>query len=85
VVSGRNGEHVAGRRGWASGQADRSNSLADKVDGSDRIIVCRDCGSPFTYSTGEQSFYARLRLLDPTRCLSCREARKLKYQRLKEK
>ena len=47
----------------ASGRADRFNSLDSQVHGSDRIIVCRDCGSPFTYSVGEQGFYLRLRQL----------------------
>jgi hypothetical protein len=69
----------------ASGPADRFNSLDNPVPISDRIIVCRDCGSPFTYSAGEQGFYGRLRLAMPTRCVSCRAARKLKYQRLKQR
>jgi hypothetical protein len=68
----------------ASRPADRFNSLDNQVHDSDRLIVCRDCGSPFTYSVGEQGFYGRLRLATPTRCVSCREARKIKYQRLKE-
>jgi Probable zinc-ribbon domain len=68
----------------ASSPADRFNSVDDQLHVSDRLIVCRDCGSPFTYSVGEQGFYGRLRLAIPTRCVSCREARKIKYQRLKE-
>jgi hypothetical protein len=68
----------------ASRPADRFSSVDNQVYVSDRIIVCRDCGSPFTYSVGEQGFYGRLRLATPTRCVSCREAKKIKYQRLKE-
>jgi putative zinc ribbon protein len=67
----------------ASGPADRFNSFDNPVHTSDLIIVCRDCGSPFSYSVGEQGFYGRLRLATPTRCVSCRAARKIKYQLLK--
>ncbi len=67
----------------ASGPADRFISLDNPVHVSDRIIVCRDCGLPFSYSVGEQGFYGRLRLATPTRCVSCRAARKIKYQGLK--
>ena len=69
----------------ASRPTDRLNSFDTQVYVSDRVIVCRDCGSAFTYSVGEQGFYGRLRLATPTRCTSCREAKKNKYQRLKEK
>jgi len=84
MASGRVGKDGMGRRGWASGRANSSNPIDNPDHASDRIIVCQDCGSPFTYSVGEQGFYGRLRLLTPTRCVSCRAARKLKYQRLKD-
>lgn len=43
----------------------------------DRVLACRDCGSSFTFSTGEQTFYASRGLLnEPTRCNTCRSARK---------
>ena len=44
---------------------------------ADRILVCRECGSRFTFSAGEQAFYAARGLTnDPTRCPGCRNARK---------
>ena len=43
----------------------------------DKIITCRDCGAEFTFTTGEQEFYAQKGFNnEPTRCPSCRSARK---------
>lgn len=44
---------------------------------SDRILTCRDCGQDFTFTAGEQAFYASRGLTnDPGRCPSCRAARR---------
>jgi CxxC-x17-CxxC domain-containing protein len=43
---------------------------------SDKTLVCRDCGKEFTFSTGEQEFYATRGFSEPTRCPDCRAARK---------
>lgn len=44
---------------------------------ADRALLCRDCGASFTFTTGEQSFYASRGLThDPTRCPECRASRK---------
>jgi CxxC-x17-CxxC domain-containing protein len=46
------------------------------VDFSDRTLVCRDCGKPFTWTAGEQTFYAE-RACQRTGALpECRAARK---------
>ena len=43
----------------------------------DRLLVCRDCGQDFTFSAGEQEFYASRGLTNaPSRCPSCRAARR---------
>ena len=43
----------------------------------DKMLICRDCGSGFPFTTGEQTFYASRGLVNvPSRCLSCRNARK---------
>jgi CxxC-x17-CxxC domain-containing protein len=43
----------------------------------DRILTCRDCGMDFTFSAGEQEFYASRGLTNaPGRCPSCRAARR---------
>ncbi|HLX57419.1 MAG TPA: zinc-ribbon domain containing protein [Ktedonobacteraceae bacterium] len=44
---------------------------------SDRILTCRDCGQEFTFTAGEQEFYASRNLTnDPSRCPACRAARR---------
>lgn len=44
---------------------------------SDRILTCRDCGQDFTFTAGEQEFYASRGLTnDPSRCPACRAARR---------
>ena len=44
---------------------------------ADKALSCRDCGTTFTFSAGEQEFYAS-RGFDnvPSRCPTCRAARK---------
>ena len=47
------------------------------VDFADRTLTCRDCGKPFTWTAGEQTFYAEKGLInEPARCPECRAARK---------
>ena len=44
---------------------------------SDKTLVCRDCGQEFVFSTGEQEFYKEKGFTnEPTRCVSCRKAKK---------
>jgi CxxC-x17-CxxC domain-containing protein len=41
------------------------------------MLMCRDCGSSFTFTAGEQSFYSNRGLTnDPVRCQGCRNARR---------
>src|SRR5258708_3518877 len=43
----------------------------------DRILTCRDCGQEFTFTAGEQEFFASKGLTNaPSRCPDCRKARK---------
>jgi CxxC-x17-CxxC domain-containing protein len=45
---------------------------------TDKQIMCRDCGTSFTFTAGEQEFYASKGLTNqPSRCPSCRSSRKL--------
>jgi len=40
---------------------------------ADKTITCRDCGTDFVFSAGEQDFYAQKGLThEPQRCVSCR-------------
>ena len=44
---------------------------------TDKILVCRDCKGNFTFTAGEQEFYANKGLQnEPVRCPSCRSTRK---------
>jgi len=43
----------------------------------DRELSCKDCGQPFTFTAGEQEFYASKGLVNaPRRCPACRKAAK---------
>ena len=43
---------------------------------ADTILTCRDCGQSFTFTSGEQEFYASRGYSEPSRCPDCRAARK---------
>src|ERR671929_1046601 len=43
---------------------------------ADTTLTCRDCGQTFTFTSGEQDFYASRGFSEPTRCADCRAARK---------
>ncbi|MDA0987859.1 MAG: zinc-ribbon domain containing protein [Chloroflexi bacterium] len=44
---------------------------------SDKSLVCRECGTEFVFSEGEQEFYQKRGLLnEPSRCPDCRSARR---------
>ena len=43
---------------------------------ADTTLTCRDCGQAFTFSSGEQDFYASRGFSEPSRCPDCRAARK---------
>lgn len=44
---------------------------------ADKTLTCRDCGTQFVFTAGEQEFYANKGFAnEPTRCPSCRQARK---------
>lgn len=43
----------------------------------DKTLVCRDCGNDFTFTAGEQEFYAEKGFTnEPQRCKHCRDAKK---------
>ena len=43
---------------------------------ADTTLTCRDCGQAFTFTSGEQDFYASRGYSEPGRCPDCRAARK---------
>ncbi len=43
----------------------------------DKTLACRDCGQEFTFTAGEQEFYAEKGFQnEPTRCKECRHTHK---------
>lgn len=43
----------------------------------DKTLICKDCGNEFTFTAGEQEFYAEKGFQnEPARCKDCRMARK---------
>ena len=44
---------------------------------SDKNITCRDCGSTFVFTVGEQEFFAEKGFTnEPSRCPACRSTRR---------
>ena len=44
---------------------------------ADKTLTCRDCGSEFVFTEGEQEFYKEKGFEnEPTRCPACRKAKK---------
>lgn len=44
---------------------------------ADKTLTCRDCGTQFVFTAGEQEFYAQKGFTnEPARCPSCRQSRK---------
>jgi hypothetical protein len=39
-------------------------------------IVCRDCLTVFTFTSGQQQFFRNRELAEPKRCEACRSARR---------
>lgn len=43
----------------------------------DKTLKCKDCGADFTFTVGEQEFYAEKGFEnEPARCRDCRDSRK---------
>ena len=43
----------------------------------DKTLVCKECGSDFVFTAGEQEFYAERGFQNvPQRCKNCRDAKK---------
>lgn len=43
---------------------------------TDQEISCKDCKTLFTFTAGEQAFFADRQFTPPARCKGCREIRK---------
>lgn len=43
---------------------------------ADKTLSCRDCGTQFVFTEGEQEFYSQRGYTEPVRCPDCRAAKK---------
>lgn len=48
---------------------------------ADKTLNCRDCGTDFMFTAGEQEFFSQKGFSEPTRCPACRAARKMERMR----
>ena len=47
---------------------------------TDKTLVCVDCGNEFTFTAGEQEFYAEKGFTnEPKRCPDCRKTKKQQF------
>lgn len=51
----------------------------------DKKIVCRNCGTEFIFTVGEQKFYEEKGFAEPVRCKECRNKRKAEKEQSVEK
>lgn len=50
--------------------------MTEMVEGTDEMLVCRDCGQEFVFTAGEQAFYSERGFNKPSRCTDCRAQRR---------
>jgi hypothetical protein len=70
--------------GWKEGQEfsiQHPIIAGSQTKESDELRTCSDCGSPFTFSIGEQHYFAQNNLAPTKRCPDCRKRRKADKQR----
>jgi CxxC-x17-CxxC domain-containing protein len=66
-------------RAWDGSEAIQSHAPEEERESvyEDRSLTCRDCSEEFSFSSGEQAFFASKGLLnDPQRCPNCRAVAK---------
>lgn len=51
----------------------------------DKKIVCRNCGTEFIFTVGEQKFYEEKGFAEPVRCKECRNKRKAEKEQSTKK
>lgn len=43
---------------------------------TEKTITCKDCGTEFLFTVGEQEFFAEHQFVEPKRCRICRTKKK---------
>lgn len=67
--------------GWVEGKDYTVSTSSSQASEGDELHTCTDCGSPFTFTVGEQRYYGKNNLQPPKRCPECRRQRKLSRER----
>lgn len=50
--------------------------MTPEASHNDKVLLCCQCNKPFTFTGGEQKFFAQRNLMWPKRCPQCREERR---------
>jgi len=50
----------------------------------DKVQACKDCGTDFTLSAGEQEFFLKKKWSQPKRCKVCRKVNRDKDEKKKK-
>ena len=67
---------------FAVGQKTKDRKGVDDMElYNDKELECVDCQEVFTFTAGEQEFYAKRKFQDPKRCAGCRLERKERRDR----
>jgi len=70
MVSGKTGKYTD----------DIGGAISEGLNRNDKILLCKDCGSEFKFTVGEQEFYANKGLEEPRRCKKCRIGKRVLYK-----
>ena len=63
-------------KGRASGPNPRASEMREDMEYRDKTLVCVECHQPFTWTAGEQLFYADKNFKnEPKRCKDCKAKR----------
>jgi len=60
-----------------------AEELRPALDTADTTLACRECGTEFVYTAGEQAFYVARGFVPPNRCPDCRRRRHAERQALR--
>ncbi|MBI2935206.1 MAG: zinc-ribbon domain-containing protein, partial [Chloroflexi bacterium] len=72
--------HFKARVSWTAAQrvqVQEGDQRRSPVAFADKTLTCRECGTQFIFTAGEQEFYQQRGLLnEPARCPTCRATRR---------
>jgi len=60
--------------------SDDNNPTAGGQQYDDQTLTCEECGAEYTFTAGEQEFFATKGFTPPKRCQNCRQKKKEERQ-----